>query len=208
MTALELARDERLDLADFLAGLTPEQWASPTLCEGWCVRDVAAHVVSFEDMTPGELTARFVKGRLQMDRINGLGVDDLAQRSAEQLVAVLRDNAEPHGLGAGFGGRVALTDNMIHQQDIRRPLGIARTIPVERLCAALDFVRFSPTIRGAWLARGVRLVATDFDWSYGKGPEVRGCGEALLMAMAGRPDALRDLDGPGTARLAARMKAG
>ena len=89
-----------------------------------------------------------------MDRINGLGVDDLAQRSAEQLVAVLRDNAEPHGLGAGFGGRVALTDNMIHQQDIRRPLGIARTIPVERLCAALDFVRFSPTIRGAWLARG------------------------------------------------------
>jgi uncharacterized protein (TIGR03083 family) len=208
MTALELAHDERLDLADLLAGLTPEQWASPTLCDGWCVRDVAAHVVSFEDMTPAELTARFVKGRLQMDRINGLGVDDLAQRPAEQLVAVLRDNAEPHGLGAGFGGRVALTDNMIHQQDIRRPLGIARTIPVERLCAALDFVRFSPTIRGAWLARGVRLVATDFDWSYGKGPEARGCGEALLMAMAGRPDALRDLDGPGTARLATRMKAG
>jgi uncharacterized protein (TIGR03083 family) len=208
MTALELAHDERLDLADLLAGLTPEQWASPTLCDGWCVRDVAAHVVSFEDMTPAELTARFVKGRLQMDRINGLGVDGLAQRSAEQLVAVLRDNAEPHGLGAGFGGRVALTDNMIHQQDIRRPLGIARTIPVERLCAALDFVRFSPTIRGAWLARGVRLAATDFDWSYGKGPEARGCGEALLMAMAGRPDALRDLDGPGTATLAARMKAG
>jgi uncharacterized protein (TIGR03083 family) len=205
MTALDLAREERLDLADFLAGLTPEQWAGPTLCEGWRVRDVAAHVVSFEGMTPGELTARFVKGRLQMDRINGLGVDDLAQRSAEQLVAVLRDNAEPHGLGAGFGGRVALTDNMIHQQDIRRPLGITRTIPVERLCAALDFVRYSPTIRGAWLARGVRLVATDFDWSYGKGPEVRGCGEALLMAMAGRPDALRDLDGPGTARLAAHL---
>jgi uncharacterized protein (TIGR03083 family) len=208
MTALELAHDERLDLADLLAGLTPAQWASPTLCDGWCVRDVAAHVVSFEDMTPAELTARFVKGRLQMDRITRLVVDDLAQRPAEQLVAVLRDNAEPHGLGAGFGGRVALTDNMIHQQDIRRPLGIARTIPVERLCAALDFVRFSPTIRGAWLARGVRLVATDFDWSYGKGPEARGCGEALLMAMAGRPDALRDLDGPGTARLATRMKAG
>ena len=104
-----------------------------------------------------------------MDRINGLGVDDLAQCSAEQLVAVLRDNAEPHGLGAGFGGRVALTDNMIHQQDIRRPLGIERTIPVERLCAALDFVRYSPTIRGAWLARGARLVATDFDWSLRQG---------------------------------------
>jgi uncharacterized protein (TIGR03083 family) len=202
---LDLARDERIEFADFLAGLTPEQWAGPTLCAGWHVRDVAAHTTSYEEMSTGELVGRFLKGRLQMDRINGLGVDDLAQRSAEQLIAVLRDNAEPHGLGGGFGGRVSLTDNMIHQQDIRRPLGIARTIPVERLCAALDFARFSPTIRGAWLARGARLVATDFDWSYGKGPEVRDCGEAPLMAMAGRPDALRDLDGPGTARLAARL---
>ncbi|MDT5291843.1 MAG: hypothetical protein QOF88_6732 [Mycobacterium sp.] len=205
MTALNLARDERIEFADFLTGLTPEQWDAPTLCTGWRVRDVAAHVVSFEGMTPRELTARFLKGRLQMDRINGLGVGDLADRSPEQLIALLRDNAEPRGMGAGFGGRVALTDNMIHQQDIRRPLGLARTIPVERLCAALDFVRYSPTIRGAWRVRGVRLIATDVDWSHGKGPEVRGPGEALLMVMAGRPDALRDLDGPGLAIISSHV---
>ncbi|MDT5364406.1 MAG: hypothetical protein QOC69_6168 [Mycobacterium sp.] len=205
MTALDLARDERIEFADFLTGLTPEQWDAPTLCTGWRVRDVAAHVVSFEGMTPRELTARFLKGRLQMDRINGLGVGDLTDRSPEQLIALLRDNAEPRGMGAGFGGRVALTDNMIHQQDIRRPLGLARTIPVERLCAALDFVRYSPTIRGAWRVRGVRLIATDVDWSHGKGPEVRGPGEALLMVMAGRPDALRDLDGPGLAILSSHV---
>jgi uncharacterized protein (TIGR03083 family) len=208
VTALALARDERLDLADFLAGLTHEQWAGATLCEGWRVREVAAHVVSFEGMTPRGLATRFLKGRLRTDRINALGVDDLADRSPEQLVALLRDNAEPHGLGAGFGGRMALTDNMIHQQDIRRSLGLARTIPVERLCTALDFVRYSPTIRGAWLARGVRLVATDTDWSHGNGPEVRGPGESLLMAMAGRPHALADLTGPGVARLAARTSIG
>ncbi|MDT5129332.1 MAG: hypothetical protein QOH54_4976 [Mycobacterium sp.] len=205
MTALNLARDERIEFADFLTGLTPERWDAPTLCTGWRVRDVAAHVVSFEGMTPRELTARFLKGRLQMDRINGLGVGDLADRSPDQLIALLRDNAEPRGMGAGFGGRVALTDNMIHQQDIRRPLGLARTIPVERLCAALDFVRYSPTIRGAWRVRGVRLIATDVDWSHGKGPEVRGPGEALLMVMAGRPDALRDLDGPGLAILSSHV---
>jgi hypothetical protein len=51
-------------------------------------------------------------------------------------------------------------------------------------------------------ARGVRLVATDLDWSHGRGPEVRGNGEALLMAMAGRRAALDDLDGPGKAKLA------
>jgi uncharacterized protein (TIGR03083 family) len=205
VTALELARAERLEFADFLAALTPEQWATPSLCAGWTVRDVAAHCVSFEGLSGGQLATRFLKGRLQMDRINGLGVSDLADNSTEQLIALLRDNAEPHGLGAGFGGRVALTDNMIHQQDIRRPLSLARTIPAERLSAALDFVRYSPTIRGALRVRGVRLAATDSDWSYGKGTEVRGQGEALLMVMAGRPAALRDLDGPGVPTLSARV---
>jgi hypothetical protein len=51
----------------------------------------------------------------------------------------------------------------------------------------------------------VRLIATDSDWSYGKGPEVRGPGEALLMVMAGRPAALRDLEGAGTSTLVARL---
>ena len=50
--------------------------------------------------------------------------------------------------------------------------------------------------------RGLRLVATDIDWSHGGGPEVRGPGEALLMAMAGRGDALKDLSGPGKDELA------
>jgi uncharacterized protein (TIGR03083 family) len=206
MTHTDLARQEREDFADFLSGLTPEQWGSPSLCAGWSVRDVVAHCVSFEGLSPRELTARFVKGRLQTDRINALAVADLADRPAAQLITILRDNAEPRGLGAGFGGRVALTDNMIHQQDIRRPLGLARPIPAERLCAALDFTRFAPTIRGAWRARGVRLVATDVEWSHGKGPEVHGTGEALLMAMAGRPSALPDLDGPGAASLASRVQ--
>ena len=103
---------------------------------------------------------------------------------------MIRTDTEPHGLTGGFGGRIALTDGMIHQQDIRRSIGLPRTIDPERLRTALDFARFAPTIRGAWRARGVRLVATDLDWAHGKGPEVRGTGEALLMAMAGRRAAL------------------
>ena len=205
MTALDQAKQEREDFARFLDELTPEQWNAPSLCAGWSVRDVVAHCVSFEGLSARDLAARFLEGRLQTNRINGLAVAELADRSPEQLVTILRDNARPKGLGAGFGGRVALTDNMIHQQDIRRPLGLPRTIPSRRLGVALDFVLYAPTIRGAWLARGVHLIATDLDWSHGKGPEVRGPGEAVLMAMAGRPDALRDLDGPGRDTLAARL---
>jgi uncharacterized protein (TIGR03083 family) len=202
----DLVTVEREEFADLLAGLTPEQWDHPSLCAGWSVRDVAAHCVSFEGVPPLALAGRFLKGRLQTDRINALALADLADSSTGEVVAMFRDNAEPHGLTAGFGGRIALTDNMIHQQDIRRPLGIRRTIPPERLRVALDFVRYAPTIRGAWRARGVRLVATDANWSHGTGPEVRGTGEALLMIMAGRRDALADLDGAGVVSLAARVR--
>ena len=198
----EMARDEREEFASFLDGLTPEQWNSPTLCEMWTVRDVAIHTVSYDELSAAGLVARFLKGRLNTDRINAIGVADYAGRAPEQITAMIRAHAEPHGLTGGFGGKIALTDGMIHQQDIRRSIGLPRTIDPERLRTALDFARFAPTIRGAWRARGVRLVASDVDWSHGSGPEVRGSGEALLMAMAGRRAALDDLDGPGKAKLA------
>lgn len=196
----QMARDERDEFAAFLEALTPQQWESPTLCEGWRVRDVAVHTVSFDELGTRDLIGRFLRGRLSTNRINAIGVAEYADRSPAQIVAMIRAS-EPTGLTGAFGGRVALTDGMIHQQDIRRPLGLPRTMDRERLCTALDFARFAPTILGARRARRTRLVATDLDWSYGKGDEVRGTGEALLMAMSGRSAALDDLDGPGIARL-------
>ncbi len=200
----QMARDERVEFAAFLADLMPPQWDSPTLCEKWRVRDVAVHTVSYDELDARALVKRFIRGRLSTDRINAIGVADYADRSPELIVAMIRNHTEPTGLTGGFGGRVALTDGMIHQQDIRRPLGLPRTIDQERLRTALDFARFAPTIRGAWRARGVRLVATDIDWSHGKGDEVRGPGEALLMVMAGRRAALDDVDGPGRGALSTR----
>ena len=202
---LNLARDEREDFADFLESLTPQKWEAPTLCDKWNVRQVAAHTISFDELSGGDMARRFLRGSFNADRINDLGVAHYVDRSPQQLVGILRQYATPHGLTAGFGGRTALTDNMVHQQDIRRVLDMPRTIPVERLLVALDFTRYSPTIRGAWTARRLRLVATDLDWSHGRGAEVRGRGEALLMAMAGRADALKDLSGPGADILGKRM---
>ena len=46
-----LAGEERADLAAFLSSLTPEQWQAPTLCPGWRVRDVVAHVISYDDQS-------------------------------------------------------------------------------------------------------------------------------------------------------------
>lgn len=202
---IELATEERADLLAFVEQLPSELWDAPTLCTDWRVRDVVAHTVGFDGLTPRELVARFLAGRLSVNRINALEVAEFENHSPSQLCELVRSHLRPSGLAAGFGGRIALTDNMIHQQDIRRPLGMPRDIPARRLTVALDFARTAPLIRGAWRARGLRLEADDLDWSAGSGPLVRGPGEALLMVMAGRSSGLADLSGPGVAALTARV---
>jgi uncharacterized protein (TIGR03083 family) len=205
MTCTHLARAERADLLAFLTGLTPQQWDAPTLCEGWRVRDVVAHMISYEGLPGRELVRRFARGRFRLAGVNAVGVAEMRDARPDALLARLAQHLEPNGLTTGFGGRVALLDAVIHQQDIRRPLGIPRTIPAERLVPALSFARFAPPIGAFWRARGLRLVATDLGWSDGRGPEVQGPGEALLMAIAGRRGVVEELTGPGRATLASRI---
>jgi uncharacterized protein (TIGR03083 family) len=199
-----MARDERADLAEFLAGLSPEQWDAPTLCDGWRVRDVVAHMISYEELDGRALIARFAQGRFLPDRVNAVGVSENS-RSPEELLALLNDHLEPRGLTAGLGGRIALLDGLIHHQDIRRPLGLSRDIPAERMLPVLQFARVAPPLRGFWRARGLRLIATDLDWSAGRGPAVEGPAEPLLMAIAGRRGVVHELSGPGQPTLAARI---
>ena len=202
-TLMSMARAERADLAAFLATLTPQQWATPSLCTGWTVKDVVAHMISYEELGAMGLIKRFLKGRIV--RANEVGVDEFAPRSPQQLLEFLRNHLTPQGLTAGFGGMIALVDGTIHHQDIRRTLGQPRTIPADRLKRVLGLVPGNPRLGAGRRIRGLRLRATDIDWAHGHGPEVIGPGEALLMAMAGRPAALTDLAGPGHATLAARL---
>jgi hypothetical protein len=103
----------------------------------------------------------------------------------------------------------SLVDHIVHQQDMRRPLGLPRKVPAERLLAALGVVTVYPGVGGAAgaknRARGLRLAATDVNWSYGKGPGVRGTGEALLLALTGRPIMLDELTGDGVPALRDRI---
>ena len=74
--------------------------------------------------------------------------------------------------------------------------------------AALDVVLGLGGFVGAkQRVAGLRLVATDVDWSHGSGPEVSGPGEALLLAASGRPAGLPELDGEGVAVLRERLAA-
>ncbi|AFM19537.1 hypothetical protein Mycch_4842 [Mycolicibacterium chubuense NBB4] len=202
-TVMELACAERADLAELLATLSPQQWASPSLCTGWTVKDVVAHVISYEELGVGGLLGRFAKGRVV--NANQVGVEEYSSLTTQQLVDVLRAHLRPRGLTAAFGGMIGLVDTTIHHQDIRRALSLPRAVPAERLLRVLSLVQRNPRLGTPRRIRGLRLQANDIDWQCGHGLEVLGPGEALLMAITGRGDALGDLSGPGQPVLAARV---
>lgn len=205
MEVRRLAREERADFTAFLATLTPQQWQAPTLCAGWRVRDVAAHVISYDDLHARSLLTLAARGRFRVSHINAAALARYNARSPEQLLALLTEHPQPRGLPAALGGRVGLVETLIHHQDIRRALGQPRPVPAERLLPALRVALIAPDIAGPWRIRGIRLVAADLRFSAGVGPEVRGTAEALLMAIAGRRAVLSELSGPGQTKLASRI---
>jgi uncharacterized protein (TIGR03083 family) len=202
---MELARAEQTDLVALLATLTPAQWDAPSLCDGWRVRDVVAHLVSYDGVHGRDIGRRLVRGRFSLGGANASGVADFSTRPSEELIERLKGAGGTRGLPARLAGWVVLTDTLVHHQDIRRPLGLQREIPAERLRAALRFATVAPPLRGFWHGRGVRVVATDVEWSFGFGPEARGPGEAVLMTLAARRGAANDLRGPGVATLVRRF---
>ena len=201
----DFATAERCDLADYLDTLTEEQWEQPSLCPGWAVRDVVGHLPSYDELGFPAVLALFARSRFSLARCNQVGVECSRRLSTEQLVARLRAHAVPRGITAMFGSAIALTDGVIHHQDIRRALGHPRTVPEGRLVAALNFAPRARALPAPANGRNLRLVATDVDWAHGTGPEVEGPGEALLIALAGRRQGLAELSGPGLATLAERV---
>ena len=168
------------------------------------MRDVVAHIISYDDLGPTAFLGRFARGRFNPDQVNQVGVDEYARLAPDELLAELKGHVRHAGLTAGSGpdrpGRRTHPPPG-HPPALRAP----REVPAERLAAALPFARVAPPIRAFSRARGLRLIATDVGWTSGSGPVVEGPAEPLLLAMAGRADALDELSGPGQAILADRV---
>lgn len=200
MTLDDMLAAERLELLELLCGLSPDEWMTPSLCAGWTVRDVVAHLL-WDTVTVRQYVWVAAKYRWP-DRINQHYVDGAGSLSTHQLVSRFESVLDGGWLSRIMTGGM-LADLVVHQQDIRRPLGRPRVIEPARLLHTLNHP--NRWVYPGRVMKGLCFVATDVDWTHGTGPEVRGTGEALALAAAGRGVVLDELDGAGVEILANRM---
>jgi uncharacterized protein (TIGR03083 family) len=199
--------DQRARTADLLEGLTPEQWAHPSLCDGWTVRNVAAHLTMQQQRVRDALGfmvrhPRMLRSVALNDFILKAGILQAEALSTEQIIAGIRNGIGSRRHNPGLTPLETLTDILVHSQDIAIPLGV--DVPMRpSLCALAASSRWdtsdtclaSVNPRRPW-ARS-RLTATDADWSRGQGPEVTGPIGAILLLLTGRTAALEQLAGEG-----------
>jgi uncharacterized protein (TIGR03083 family) len=199
---------ERRQIAALIDDLDDAQLASASLCSGWDVKTVAAHLVSvFAD------SFWVFMGTALRRRSLARAIDELARRRAQlpavDIVAELRDNAHYPLSPPLFGPLDPLADILVHGGDIRIPLGLPFEPDPELVALAMDFLTgpwpfgFVPLGR----LRGICLRSTDIDGCWGGGVEIRGPAKALMMAVSGRPALLHLLEGPGLPVLQNRMMA-
>jgi uncharacterized protein (TIGR03083 family) len=195
--------DERRQIASLVDGLDDTQLATPSLCAGWDIKTVAAHVVSTLADGPRVILPLAVR-RASLARALDELARNRAQLTAAEITSSLRRYADRPPPFSPLG---PLADVVVHGGDIRIPLGLPVNPEPFRAALALDFltglwpVGFVPLGR----LRGISLHGTDIDRTWGKGAEIRGPVAALMMAVSGRTALLDELDGPGLLLLRRRL---
>ncbi|MEV0334849.1 maleylpyruvate isomerase family mycothiol-dependent enzyme [Nocardia sp. NPDC050717] len=180
--------EERTTLADLLADLPESAWDTASLCDGWRVRDVVAHLVIATRVTLGSLLLELLRARGNTDRL----IHDTAVRLADRtptadLLADLRATVDSRVTPIGTTPIDRLMDLLVHGQDIAVPLGLDRVMPIEAAQWSLERVW---TMGAPFHARrrlaGYALTATDTGWTAGSGTPVTGTAADLLMIVTGR----------------------
>lgn len=207
MTVFEVIQAERLRLVERLPELPADAWARPSLCVGWSVHNVLAHLVTPFSVSRLQMMLHIAKARgigAAMDRI----AKQLSELPPNDLLAVLEENAGSTFRPPGMPLAAPLTDIIAHGADVRWAIGDAHEdwSQPHRLRPVLDFL-VSAKAQAGFVPRnrlkGLRLAAEDQEWAHGTGREVVGPSLALAMAVLGRSAALPSLRGEGTQSLAA-----
>lgn len=190
-TVWPVVHEERRRLVADLSMLGDEQWRTPSLCSGWDVHDVVAHLVDSAKTTRLGFARRLVAARFDFDLDNARGVERERRNNPQETLRALADAAElTRTPPANLATR--LVEIIVHGEDVRRPLSVSADYPAPAVLAALEYqLRTGVSMGGGKeRAQGVRLVAEDAGTSWGAGHEVRGSALDLLLAVSGRPTGL------------------
>ena len=201
---MPMVHAERASLSEFLGTLAPEQWTAPTWCDKWNVQELVAHLTAAGNITAPHFMAGFVKAGFSFDKTVDRDLRNYSQGSPADVKArydaIITSNRKPPG-----PAYVALGEVMVHGEDIRRSLGARGDHPAEHLQTLAEmYKKTGAPLHGKRRVVGLKLQATDVDWSAGEGPEVKGPCMSLIMAMVGRTGAMDDCDGPGLETLRSR----
>ena len=129
---------ERRALADDLAALSPEQWQTPSLDEGWTVQAALAHMTATALMTPPKFFAKMLASGFDFARFSQKEIDAGTAGGPAATLAAFR--AVETSTKAPPGPKDSwLGETIIHSEDIRRPLGIAHEYPTRSVVRTLDF---------------------------------------------------------------------
>lgn len=190
-------------VVSLLEDLSDDEWTRQSLCAGWTVRDVAGHLAWQANASVVSGLVDMVKARGNIDRLIDTASRRHALRPIPELVEEVRATIGTRKKPFAVTHLEQLIDILVHSQDIVLPLG--RSLPLPPDAAGVAASR-SLAIKLPWHAAkrfsGLRLVATDTDWTWGEGAQVEGPMEALLLVVTGRPVAMPRLTGPGLDRLA------
>jgi len=187
---------EFVALADLLDSATAAQWDTPSLCAGWRVREVVAHMTMAARYPEDRFMAELRRCDFDFGRLSNEIADRDARLPASELVANLRSEVMARWTPPGGGYHGALNHVVIHGLDITVPLGVPRRSPDDTIRTILDDLtqggvheNFGTNIEGR------SLQATDLDWSYGAGPPLRGKAEDLALVVCGRTLPAGRMDG-------------
>ena len=199
-------KNGREALGGYLAGLSEADWNRPSLCAGWTVKDVAAHMLVIPTKSKGQVFRSFLGSGFNLEKMNAKYVRTItAEMSAADIAAATRTSAGSRFMPPGLKLSGVLTELVVHSSDISEGVGRAFDLPVEDYVAALDHLKtVQPVLGSKKRIAGLTLRATDTAWSTGSGPVVEGPAQQLLLAVAGRRTALDRLSGDGLATMRAR----
>ncbi|MCX5199529.1 maleylpyruvate isomerase family mycothiol-dependent enzyme [Streptomyces sp. NBC_00249] len=198
----------RLRLADLLDGLSDQEWQAPSLCDGWRVRDVAAHLTLPPTLTAGGWMKELVRSGGSFHRMIRESAVRTAREPVGELTARLRKHAGSRLVppAPGAGADTTVMDVLTHSQDIALALGREIEIVPDAARAGLESLwrlRFPFNPRKE--LRGIRFVASDSSWDVGEGPVVTGRSAAFLLVLTHREAGLEQVSGAGVPLLRARL---